>query len=153
MKKILAYLSLFVCVCSYAQAHDGHDSNWDNNYMERSSGSSECAPPEKAMNDCYCLYCRYVPKYYSKWHCNYVPQYRYKKCCRYVPQQYQKRCCKMVPQYYNVTCTRQVPQYYYTCQTKYVPKYSCEKCCKWVPQYYYKHVCEPTCGDKCVPAN
>ena len=163
MKKIYLFVSLFVC-CLFASAtaqdygNNGYsfggagqqDWSGDQGGQDYSYGGQECAPVEKAMNDCYCLYCRYVPQHYNKWHCEYVPQYSYKKCCRYIPQQYQKTCCRMVPQYYNVACTRQVPEYYYTCQTKQVPKYRCEKCCKWIPQYYYKHVSEPTCGDRCV---
>ncbi len=168
MKKIFSFVSLFV-TCFIAtvsaqgcgvggqgcgtgsfdngQDYSGYEAQQDYSYGDR---GSECQPPEKPMNDCYCLYCRYVPQHYNKWHCTYEQKNNYKKCCRYVPQQYQKTCCRMVPQYYNVTCTRQVPEYYYTCQTTQVPKYTCEKCCKWIPQYYYKHVSEPTCGDRCV---
>ncbi len=106
-------------------------------------------PPERPMNDCYCLYCRYEPCYYNKWHCNYCPKYCYKKCCRQVPQYYQKQCCRYVPQYYCQTCCRYVPQYYYTCTCHYVPKYTCERCCRYVPKYYYKHTCQPTCTPDC----
>ena len=153
MKKIYLFVSLFVCcLFASASAQDWSGDQGGQGYSQDYSygGGQQCAPAEKPMNDCYCLYCRYVPQNYNKWHCEYVPQYSYKKCCRYIPQQYQKTCCRMVPQYYNVACTRQVPEYYYTCQTKQVPKYRCEKCCKWIPQYYYKHVSEPTCGDRCV---
>lgn len=150
MKKICLFLSVLTCIFftsySYAQPgpnYDAGDSNCD----------QPCAPPERPMNDCYCLYCRYEPCYYNKWHCQYCPKYTYKKCCRYVPQYYQKQCCRYVPQYYCQTCCRYVPQYYYTCQCHYVPKYSCERCCRYVPKYYYKHVCQPTCTpDSCAEA-
>ena len=94
MKKVYLFFSLFVCcfiASANAQYSGASQQDWANqsnqDYSYGSSGS-ECAPPEKPMNDCYCLYCRYVPKYYNKWHCDYVPQYSYKKCCRYVPQQF-----------------------------------------------------------------
>lgn len=157
MKKVCLFFSLFVC-CFIAASVSAQDyNNYDYNQSSyagdyNGDGNCDCAPPERPMNDCYCLYCKYCPQYYDKWNCEYVPQYSYKKCCRYVPQYYEKSCCRMVPQYYNVTCCRQVPQYYTTCDCKYVPKYSCQKCCRWVPQYYYKHVCEPTCGNNCVDA-
>jgi hypothetical protein len=159
MKKVFLLFSLFVC-CFFASkvsAQDygnccGYDNNNYGGSYNTGDTNSDCPPPERAMNDCYCLYCKYCPQYYDKWNCEYVPQYCYKKNCRYVPQYYEKSCCRMVPQYYNVTCCRQVPQYYTTCSCKYVPKYSCQKCCRYVPQYYYKHVCEPTCGDNCVDA-
>lgn len=110
-------------------------------YEERSPNAG--CPPERFVGNCYCLYCRYEPCYYNKWHCNYVPKYTYKKCCRYVPQYYQKQCCRYVPQYYYETCCRQCPQYYYTCNCQYVPKYTCERCCRYVPKYYYKRTCCP----------
>lgn len=152
MKKALMFLSVFMCCFvtapTFAQGWGG--SNSCDQPCPVPQQQPECAPAEKPMNDCYCLYCRYVPQYYNKTHCEYVPQVSYKKNCRMVPQYYEKTCCKMVPQYYTQTCCRQVPQYYYTCETKQVPKYTTERCCKYVPQYYYKHVSEPTCGDRCV---
>ncbi len=111
------------------------------------SSAQPCAPGDQAMNDCYCLYCKYVPCYYNKWHCQYCPEYGCKKCCRMVDECYQKQCCRMVPQYYCQTCTRKVPQYYYEKTCCYKPKYTCEKCCKYEKKYYYKHQCEPTCNE------
>ncbi len=168
MRKICLFLSVLMCVfavsSTYAQSpydrdygYDQHDSRAGANgeYAGQTSCSynPQCPPQEKAMNDCYCLYCRYEPCYYNKWHCSYVPKYTYKKCCRYVPQYYQKQCCRYVPQYYSQTYCHQVPQYYYTRQCKYESKYNCERCCRYVPKYYYKHVCQPTCNsNSCIDA-
>lgn len=133
-----------------AQGHDGDTRDWPQDHPA-SPEEQSCAPIEKPAGDCYCLYCKYVPCYYNKWHCEYVPEYGCKKCCRMVDECYTKRCCRMVPQYYDKTCTRKVPQYYYERTCRQVPKYSCEKCCKWKKEYYYKHTCAPTCTqDTCV---
>lgn len=156
MKKICLFLSLFMCcLCasSYAQGYD--EGNYDQVGGNFSGGGDQqcCPPADRPMNDCYCLYCRYEPCCYNKWHCCQVPQYGCKKCCRYVDQCYEKTCCKYVPQYYNVTCTRKVPQYYTVPTCHYVTKYNCERCVKYVPKYYYKHTSQPTCGDTCQPVN
>src|SRR2546423_693136 len=118
MKKICMFLSIMMCAfvaSSYAQPYDGGQydggqydggqydggQQYDGGYAGGgyagdgyASGDANCgqpcAPSEKPMNDCYCLYCKYEPCYYNKWHCNYCPKYTYKKCCRYVPQYYQK---------------------------------------------------------------
>ena len=118
-------LSLFAASFSYAQPYDAgnaygggpyeavHSQNGPYDAVQSQNGDDGiayndgnvgCPPPEKPVGDCYCLYCRYEPCYYNKWHCNYVPKYCYKKCCRYVPQYYQKKCCRYVPQYYYETC-------------------------------------------------
>lgn len=167
MKKVCLFLSVLMCtfLASFSYAQNFGDDNGSNGegYAgggivaqggcgggEESSfqGEGNGQPAEHPAGDCYCLYCRYEPCYYNKWHCDYCPKYNYKKCCRMVPQYYQKQCCRMVPQYYCQTCCRQCPQYYYTCSCCYVPKYRCEKCCRWVPKYYYKR----TCGQQqCCP--
>lgn len=111
-----------------------------------------CAPPDKNMGDCYCLYAHYEPCYYKTWRCEWEDKYTQKKCCRYVPQYYQKKCCRYVPQYYYETCCRQCPEYYYVTQCKKCPKYVCDYHCKYVPRYYYKHTCMNPCDtDACAP--
>lgn len=150
MKKICLFFSLFVC-CMFASQASADWSNQGDCCNPCGQQAEAAAPCEQQMNDCYCLYCKYVPQYYDQWHCDYVPQYTQKKCCRMVPQCYEKTCCRYVPQYYTQTCTRQVPEYYYTQDCHYVPKYSCEKCCRYVPQYYYKHTCGNDAGACAAP--
>lgn len=164
MRKAYLFLSVLLCVFtasfSYAQNYedgsygDAQPYSGEYGYAGQSYGGGEgCCPSERPVGDCYCLYCRYEPCYYNKWHCHYEPKYCYKRCCRQVPQYYQKQCCRYVPQYYCQTCCRYCPQYYTTCTCHYVPKYTCERCCRYVPRYYYKHTCQPTCCDnnQCAP--
>jgi hypothetical protein len=118
------------------------DAQPDRDYGNGGSDPACCG--EQACGECYCLYVKYEPCYYTTKRCVEEQITCKKKCCRYVPQYCEVKRCRYVPQYYTETVCRQVPEYYYVDECKPCKKTICEKQCKYVPKYYWKHTCGQT---------
>lgn len=111
-------------------------------------GGDPCC--EQATGQCYCLFVRYEPSYYTTRRCVDEQIPCTKKCCRMVPQYYEVQRCRYVPEYYCETKCRMVPEYYDVPDTKCCKRVICEPQCQYIPRYYWKYVCGdsspcPTC--------
>lgn len=142
MNKLLTLGAVFFGILFAQSAHAACNSNGQCS----PAASSNVCPPEgpvadQPMNECYCLYVRYNPCYYTTKHCveEQVPCKR--KCCRTVPKYYEVQRCKYVPQYYTETCCKNEKEYYYVDETKTCKKWVSQQECKYVPEYYWKHTC------------
>lgn len=96
---------------------------------------------DQPCNDCWCLYVRYEPQYYTTQRCVEEQIPCKKKCSRYVPKYYEVERCKMVPEYYKETICRQELECYEVDDCKICKKMVCDQHCKYVPKYYWKHIC------------
>lgn len=113
-----------------------------------------CAPVQQPCGDqptgeCYCMYVKYEPCYYTTKRCveECIPCKR--KCCRSVPRYYEVQRCRYVPQYYTETICKNEKEYYYVDEVKTCKKTICEQQCKYVPKYYWKHNCANTGCNSC----
>jgi hypothetical protein len=174
MKKILLagmiYCGLFLTQYSYSQdagqavqdGAAGGQEYWSHNGKDWNAGpcavqgkdepceDHACAPADRQMNDCYCLYAHYEPCYYYTKRCVTENKYSCVKRCRQVPKYYEVQRCKMVPQYYCEKVCKYEPEYYEEQVCTPCQKWVCDKHVKYVPRYYYKHVCgKADCNTPC----
>lgn len=110
------------------------------------NGNGGCSAPvaaqpcgEQATGECYCMYVKYEPCYYTTKRCveECIPCKR--KCSRTVPRYYEVQRCRYVPQYYTETVCKNEREYYYVDDVKTCQKTVCEQHVKYVPKYYWKH--------------
>lgn len=118
----------------------------DDNAPAQNMNNAQACPAEHpcqdvACNECWCLYCRYEPCYYTTRRCVTEEIPCKKKCCRYVDKYYEVQRCRYVPQYYTETCCRKEPEYYEVDDCKTCQRWVCDQQCKYVPKYYWKHIC------------
>lgn len=133
------FAALLFTVNAYAE--NGDNAQPANGQVAANGCPPEHACADQACNECWCLYCRYEPCYYTTKRCieEQVPCKR--KCCRYVDRYYQVQRCRYVPQYYTETCCRKEPEYYEVDECKTCKRWVCEQQCQYVPKYYWKHIC------------
>ncbi len=162
MKKFLSLTILACCLFCTQYGYSDEPAKMDQsakatkaskNNPSRAEANNECPaehpanPEDQATGECYCLYVRYCPRYYTTQKCVEEQIPCTKTCCREVPEQYEVKRCRMVPEYYTECCTRMRKETYEVPDCKTVKKMVCEEHCEYVPEYYWKH----TCGNPCCP--
>ncbi len=132
------------------QYADGYAQGGQGNVIEDGCCPAEHACEDQSCNECWCLYCRYKPCYYTTQRCVEEQIPCKKTCCRYCDKYYEVQRCRYVPQYYTETCCRKEPEYYEVDDCKCCKRYVCDTHCKYVPEYYWKHICgNPECTTPC----
>lgn len=154
MKKILQLGAVIFCMLVSQSVYSQYAEMQEpvvSGSSDYAANSQDGCPCDQPTGDCWCMYCRWEPCYYTTRRCVEEQIPCTKKCCRYVPKYYEVQRCRYVPEYYTETCCNYCCEYYDVPDCKCCKKWVCDQHCKYVPKYYWKHVCQPQqcCAPQC----